>query len=129
METVWSTRLVRFAAIFGVVGTILGAHMAGAGSFAFRPVHAHVLVVGWLSLFAWGIYYRAFKVKASKLVSFQGWTGVIGATGLTVGLWMQYLQPFGDLKALNLAVYIGGGTVLLISFVLFLLITFQKENK
>lgn len=46
METVWSKRLIRFAAIFGLIGAFLGSHMAGAGSLAFRPVHAHILVFG-----------------------------------------------------------------------------------
>ncbi|HLR65386.1 MAG TPA: hypothetical protein VK075_08170 [Pseudogracilibacillus sp.] len=126
---IWSKRLIRFAAIFGLIGAVIGSHMAGAGSPAFRPVHAHILVVGWLSLFAWGIYYKTHAVKAAKLVAAQGWTGIIGTLGLTIGLWMQYLQPFGDSKAINLPIYIGGGTILLVSFFLFLLVTFSKEEK
>jgi len=126
---IWSKRLIRFAAIFGLIGAVIGSHMAGAGSPAFRPVHAHILVVGWLSLFAWGIYYKTHAMKAAKLVAAQGWTGIIGTLGLTIGLWMQYLQPFGDSKAINLPIYIGGGTILLVSFFLFLLVTFSKEEK
>ncbi|HIV74942.1 MAG TPA: hypothetical protein H9895_07700 [Candidatus Pseudogracilibacillus intestinigallinarum] len=130
METVWSKRLIRFAAIFGLIGAFLGSHMAGAGSLAFRPVHAHILVVGWLSLFAWGVYYKAFRIQASKLVSAQAITGIIGAAGLSIGLWLQYLQPFGDSKAIILPIYIGGGTILLISFLLFVIVTFvSKEQK
>lgn len=130
METVWSKRLIRFAAIFGLIGAFLGSHMAGAGSLAFRPVHAHILVVGWLSLFAWGVYYKAFRIQASKLVSAQAITGIIGAAGLSIGLWLQYLQPFGDSKAIILPIYIGGGTILLISFLLFVIVTFvTKEQK
>lgn len=124
----WSVRLVRIAAFLGLIGTILGAHMAGAGSYAFRPVHAHILVVGWLSMFAWGVFYKSFKVNATKLVSAQGWTGIIGSIGLTVGMWMQFLQPFGDIKALNLIVYIGGGVILLISFILFFLVTLRIQK-
>ena len=130
METVWSKRLIRFAAIFGLIGAFLGSHMAGAGSLAFRPVHAHILVVGWLSLFAWGVYYKAFRIQASKLVSAQAITGIIGAAGLSIGLWLQYLQPLGDSKAIILPIYIGGGTILLISFLLFVIVTFvSKEQK
>ena len=125
---IWSKRLIRVAAIFGLVGAVLGSHMAGAGSLAFRPVHAHILVVGWLSLFAWGVYYKTHAVKAAKLVAAQGWTGIIGSIGLSVGLWLQYLQPFGDAKAIILPVYIGGGTILLFSFALFVLVTFSKES-
>jgi len=127
MHDIWSKRLIRFSAVFGLVGAILGSHMAGAGSLAFRPVHAHILVVGWLSLFAWGIYYKAFRVRATKLMGAQGWTGIVGAAGLSIGLWLQYLQPFGDSKAIILPIYIGGGTILLVSFFLFLLVTFSGE--
>lgn len=125
---IWSKRLIRCAAIFGLIGAVLGSHMAGAGSLAFRPVHAHILVVGWLSLFAWGVYYKTHAVQASKLIAAQGWTGIIGSFGLSFGLWLQYLQPFGDSKAVNLPIYIGGGTILLISFALFVIVTFSKEK-
>lgn len=128
METKWSKRLIQFSAIMGLIGAVLGSHMAGAGSLAFRPVHAHILVVGWLSVFAWGVYYKAFRVKDSKLVSAQAWTGMIGSIGLSVGLWMSYLQPFGDSKAIILPIYIGGGTILLVSFFLFMLVTFIGKS-
>ncbi|HEU0227615.1 MAG TPA: hypothetical protein VFQ86_07750, partial [Arachidicoccus soli] len=73
------------------------------------------------------IYYQAFRVKATKLMAVQGWTGIVGAAGLSIGLWMQYLQPFGDSKAIILPIYIGGGTILLLSFFLFVLVTFSGE--
>src|SRR5690625_4001458 len=129
MNNVWSRRLIRTSAVFGLIGAFLGAHMAGAGSLAFKPVHAHILVVGWLSLFAWGIYYKTFQRRVTKLVSLQGWTAILGATGLSVGLWLRYVMPFGDIKALILPVYIGGGVILLISFALFLVVTFTGEEK
>ena len=87
MQAKWALRLIRVSAIFGLIGTVMGSHMAGAGSYAFRPVHAHILLVGWLSMFAWGIFYKNYKVKANKLLSAQGWTGIIGAIGLTAGMW------------------------------------------
>ncbi|ESU33393.1 hypothetical protein G3A_06520, partial [Bacillus sp. 17376] len=63
MEQTWSIRLIRFAAIFGLIGTFMGSHMAGAGDYAMRPIHAHILLVGWLSVFAWGIFYKNYKIK------------------------------------------------------------------
>ena len=117
------------AAIFGLIGTVLGSHMAGAGSYAFRPIHAHILLVGWLSLFAWGVFYRIYKVRAKKLITFHGWTAIIGAIGLTGGMWLQFLQPFGVNETFSLILYIVGGTVLLISFALFVVITFLTEKE
>jgi hypothetical protein len=131
MQEKWSLRLIRVAAIFGLIGTVLGSHMAGAGSPAFRPIHAHILLVGWLSLFAWGVFYRIYKVRAKKLVSIHGWTGIIGAIGLTSGMWLQFMKPFGVNETVSLILYIVGGTILLISFALFVIITFltEKERK
>ncbi|MFJ7933903.1 hypothetical protein [Sporosarcina sp. NPDC096371] len=129
MQEKWSLRLIRVAAIFGLIGTVLGSHMAGAGSYAFRPIHAHILLVGWLSLFAWGVFYKIYKVRAKKLVTLHGWTGIIGAIGLTTGMWLQFMKPFNVNETLALIFYIVGGTILLVSFALFTLITFMTEKK
>jgi hypothetical protein len=131
MQEKWSLRLIRIAAVFGLIGTVLGSHMAGSGSYAFRPIHAHILLVGWLSMFSWGVFYRIYKVRAKKLVAFHGWTAIIGAIGLTSGMWLQFMQPFDVNATLSLILYIVGGTILLISFAVFVIITFltEKEGK
>lgn len=129
MEKQWSLRLIRLAAIMGLIGAFLGSHMAGAGSYAFRPVHAHILVVGWLSVFAWGIFYQVFSVRAKKLVTFQGLTAIIGSVGLSFGMWLQFLQPFNVNEVFALIFYIVGGTILLISFALFVLVTFMVDKQ
>ena len=128
MQEKWSLRLIRISAIFGLIGTVLGSHMAGAGSYAFRPIHAHILLVGWLSLFAWGVFYQIYKVRAKKLVTFHGWTAIIGAIGLTSGMWLQFMKPFGVNETLSLILYIVGGTILLISFALFVIMTLLTEK-
>jgi hypothetical protein len=128
MQEKWSLRLIRIAAIFGLIGTVLGSHMAGAGSYAFRPIHAHILLVGWLSMFAWGVFYKVYKVRAGKLVAAQGWTAIIGATGLSTGMWLQFLKPFNVNETLSLILYIVGGTILLVSFALFVIVTFLAEK-
>lgn len=129
MQSKWSLRLIRIAAIFGFIGTVLGSHMAGAGSYAFRPIHAHILLVGWLSMFAWGVFYKVFKVRANKLIVAQGWTAIIGAIGLTAGMWLQFLKPFNVNDLFALLFYIIGGSILLISFALFVVVTFLTEKE
>lgn len=129
MQEKWSIRLIRISAIFGLIGAFLGSHMAGAGSYAFRPIHAHILVVGWLSVFAWGIFYKLFKVRAKKMVTFHAFTAIIGSIGLTAGMWFQFMQPFGVNETFSLIFYIVGGSILLISFVLFVLLTFLIEKE
>lgn len=129
MQEKWSLRLIRISALFGLLGTVLGSHMAGAGSYAFRPIHAHILLVGWLSMFAWGVFYKVYKVRAPKLITVHGWTAIIGAIGLTGGMWLQFMKPFGVNPTLALILYIVGGTILLISFALFVVVTFLTEKE
>ncbi|KKB37103.1 hypothetical protein [Bacillus thermotolerans] len=118
--------LVRFAAIFGFIGAMLGSHMAGAGSYAFRPVHAHILVVGWLSLFAFAMFYRVYDVpKASKLADAHVWSAIIGTVGLTSGMWLYNMKPLGLSETFTTVFYIVGGTVLLVSFLLFVFVSFK----
>ncbi|GKV66531.1 MULTISPECIES: hypothetical protein [unclassified Sporosarcina] len=128
LQDKWSLRLIRIAAIFGLIGTVLGSHMAGAGSLAFRPIHAHILLVGWLSMFSWGVFYKIYRVRAKKLLTIQGWSGIIGAIGLTTGMWLQFMKPFNINETFALIFYIVGGTVLLISFALFVIVTFTTEK-
>lgn len=125
----YSRTLLRFSALFGVIGAILGAHMAGAGSYAFRPIHAHMLVVGWLSLFAFAIYYQVFKQKDGILAKLHVWSSIIGSIGLTVGMWLRFLEPFQLPDTFTLIFYIAGGTILLISFVLFFLLTMFQQKQ
>ncbi|GAB3804846.1 hypothetical protein [Virgibacillus kimchii] len=119
-----SNSLIRVAAIFGIIGAGLGAHMAGAGSLQFRPIHAHILVAGFLTLLAWGIYYRMVKIRAPRLVSAHIYTAIIGSVGLTVGMWLEFMDPLPLPGIVNLLTYIIGGSILLISFVLFFATTF-----
>ncbi|WP_026909145.1 hypothetical protein [Paucisalibacillus globulus] len=125
-----SVLLLRFAAIFGVIGAILGAHMAGSGSYAFRAVHAHILVVGWLTLFGWAVFYKVFQTTNNLLSKIHVWSAILGSVGLTIGMWLYMVKPFNLPEGITLAIYIGGGVLLLISFIVFFLITlfYREEN-
>ena len=116
-----SKTLLRFSGIFGLIGAILGAHMAGSGSYAFRAVHAHILVVGWLTLFGWAVFYKIFQITETIWTKVHVWSAIIGSVGLTIGMWLYFVTLF---------IYIGGGISLLLSFLLFFLLTlFVKEER
>lgn len=127
----YSKILLRFSAIFALLGAFLGSHMAGAGSYEFLTVHAHILVVGWLTLFAWAIYYKVFTPENKMLSKLHVWTAIIGAIGLTGGMWFRYVGPFeiDTSGTFSLIFFIVGGTILLISFLLFLILTFMPTEK
>ncbi|MDN7227300.1 hypothetical protein QWY22_03495 [Planococcus liqunii] len=129
MEKTWSLRLIQFAAIFGFIGTFLGSQMAGEMDYSLRPVHAHILVVGWLSVFAWGIFYRVYTVKYKKLVAIHSVLAMLGAFGLTAGMWIYNLNPFNWNETLVMILFIIGGSLLLLAFLLFVVITFLTEKE
>ena len=129
MEKKWAIRLIRFAAIFGLVGTFLGSKMSGGLDYSLRPIHAHVLLVGWLSVFAWGIFYSIYTIKYKVLVTIQSILAMTGAFGLSFGMWMYNLNPFNLNETLVTIFFIVGGSLLLLAFALFVVVTFFIENK
>ncbi|GIP14959.1 hypothetical protein J40TS1_06010 [Paenibacillus montaniterrae] len=128
MEQKWSLWLIRYAAIFGLIGTYLGSHMAGSMDYEFRPIHAHILLVGWLSVFAWGVFYKLYTIKFKKLVTLHGWSAIIGSFGLTAGMWLYFINPFSWNETFVLVFFIVGGSVLLLAFLLFVILTFLTEK-
>ncbi len=116
------------SAIFGLLGVIMGAHMAGAGSYALRPVHAHVLVLGWLTLFSWSIYYKVFQPKSRVLSKWHVWSAIIGTIGLTVGMWFYMINPFDMAEGFTLVFYILGGVMIVFSYILFLILAITQDT-
>lgn len=121
--------LLRMSAIYAFIGAFLGSHLAGGGDYSVRPVHAHILVVGWLSLFAFATYYRLYQVPAaSKLAIFHVWTAILGSAGLTLGMWLYMAKPFALPETFTMVFYIVGGSLLLLSFLLFVFMTFKYSD-
>ena len=122
--------LLVFAGLFGVIGAVMGAHMAGSGSHAFRPVHTHVLVVGWLTLFSWAVFYKVFSIKNTLLTKIHVWTSIVGTTGLTAGMYLHMVSQVKMPDIAILIIYIGGGVAVLVSFILFFAQTllYNPEN-
>lgn len=121
--------LMRFAAIFGFIGVVIGSSMSGNMDYSLRPIHAHIVLVGWLSVFAWGIFYYVVPVKRLLFVKVQSIFGVIGAIGLTSGMWFYNLNPLNTNETFNMVFFIVGGTILLIAFALFIVITFFIQTE
>lgn len=121
----WAITLLRIAAIFGFIGVFIGSMMSGQENYAYKPVHAHVTLVGWLSVFAWGIFYYSVPVKKLIIVKVQALFGIFGAIGLTAGM---YFYNFYD-ETWAMVFFIVGGSILLLAFVLFILSTILVETE
>lgn len=121
----YSKWLIRTAVVFSIVGAILGSDMAGRQDYSLIPVHSHILVVGWLSLFAYGIFYYVFPTPEKlRIAKVQAVLALLG--GFLLPLGMLVYNKFDSL--FTTLVFIGGGTILLVSMLLFgFLVFFDKK--
>lgn len=74
------------AALAGLAGMGLGIYMGIAKDFTLAPVHAHINLVGWVTLSLYGLYHRGVARTDSRLAWVQVGSGALGFALLTSGL-------------------------------------------
>jgi hypothetical protein len=75
------------AMVYALAGMGLGIHMGIGQDFAAAPVHAHINLVGWVTMALFGLIHRAYPaLGASKLAWPQFWITQVGAILLVVGI-------------------------------------------
>ena len=62
-----SSLFLRFAIIFAITGMALGIYMGVAQDHSLTPVHAHINLVGWVSMFLAGLFYRAYPQMRNEI--------------------------------------------------------------
>ncbi len=113
------------AAFYGVVGILLGLHMAMSHDHAQMPTHAHIMVIGWLSFFVFGLFYGLYEETVSPLLArIHFWSAQTAFAGLVAGLGFLYgdRPEYEPLAAISALVYAA-------SFLLFTLIVFRALRK
>jgi hypothetical protein len=86
------------AVLAGLVGMAWGIAMAISHDHAAMPAHAHLNLLGWVSLFLFGIYYRLHPLL-DKTVAARAQVGAwaLGTGVLTVGVGMIHTgHPTGE---------------------------------
>jgi hypothetical protein len=77
----------RLAVLFVIAGMAMGIAMAATQDHAVMPAHAHLNLLGWVSLFLFGIYYeRRPALDASRLALIQVGLWALGTVILTVAV-------------------------------------------
>jgi len=108
-------RFIQIAVVYLVLGGILGLVMGISGKFTLVPVHAHVLLAGWLTLAMAGVVYHLSPLAAqTRLAKIHFWLHNLGLPTFMVGLAIM----LGGNEAM-LPVVAGGALVLLVGLVLF----------
>ncbi|MEO8925067.1 MAG: hypothetical protein ABI330_19960 [Caldimonas sp.] len=98
-------RLICIATVYLVLGACLGLYMGMTKNFALLPVHAHILVAGWLSLAMAGVVYRLYPAASgTRLAIAHFWlhnlelpTFMVGLAALATGYDVPALLPIGAL--------------------------------
>ena len=81
----------RAAVIMVVAGMIWGIVMGISGNHATFPAHAHLNLLGWVSLFLFGIYYHLHPaIDRDRLAFVQVWVWVAATIVLTAGVALIY---------------------------------------
>jgi len=75
------------AVLAAIAGMLWGLDMAISENHAAMPAHAHLNLLGWVSLFLFGIFYRLHpSLDATKLALAQVWVWIIGTVVMAVGV-------------------------------------------
>ena len=84
------TRFFRIAVIYAVIGMALGIYMAASQDFCLRPAHAHWLLLGWVSMFLYGVFYKLFSAAQNARAGWHWWIANIGLIVMVAGIVMIY---------------------------------------
>jgi hypothetical protein len=77
----------RLAVLFVIAGMAMGIGMAASQDHSIMPAHAHLNLLGWVSLFLFGIYYeRRPRLDASRIALFQVGLWSLGTVILTIAV-------------------------------------------
>ena len=117
--------LFRISVSLAVLGMAFGIFMGIKQNFAMAPAHAHLNLLGFVTMFLSALYYNAFPQAAtSRLAIYQAVVSVAGATLFPIGIASVLL---GGYARFELVVVVGALTVFL-GMVLFAVIVYRTAE-
>jgi peptidoglycan/LPS O-acetylase OafA/YrhL len=91
IEVKASSLSFRAAVLFVIVGMTWGIVMAISENHSAMPAHAHLNLLGWVSLFLFGIYYRLHpSLELTRTALLQVGVWIVGTIVLVVGVGLIY---------------------------------------
>jgi hypothetical protein len=121
----YGTWLIRIAAVYALIGALIGSDLAGRKDYTMIPGHAHILVVGWLSLFAYGIFYHVFKeIGMKRTAILQAWTSLLGGGLMPLSMLIYYRVE----NTFTTLFFIVTASVLLLAIILFTVLVFFDKK-
>jgi drug/metabolite transporter (DMT)-like permease len=107
-----------------IAGMAWGLHMAISDDHSAFPAHAHLNLVGWVSLFLIGIYYRLHPaLERARSAHLQVWSWLVGTVVMAIGVGLVHT---GTAAGEPLAA--GGSLIVFASALLFAWLLFRTER-
>ncbi|HYL71301.1 MAG TPA: TonB-dependent receptor [Candidatus Dormibacteraeota bacterium] len=86
-----SKRFIVWALTYAVAGLSLGIYMAASGNHGEIPAHAHILLIGFVVNFIYGIIHRLWLVRPNRaLATSQFFLHQAAAIVISVGLFLVF---------------------------------------
>ena len=112
------------AVVFVLIGMAWGIQMAASGDHSAFPAHAHINLLGWVSLFLFGIFYHLHPaLDASRSALVQVWIWIVGTAILGVGVGMVHT---GHANAEPIAAV--GSFIVLAAMLVFAWLVFRRDR-
>ena len=117
--------LFRISACLGLAGIGLGIFMGIRQDFTLVPVHAHLNLIGFVTLFLAALYYRVVpEAVRHPLARYHAAVGVAGAVLFPVGIACVLLGGHDRFEP----VVIAGALIVLLGMILFAAIVFRTSR-
>jgi hypothetical protein len=110
----------KLAVLFVIAGMAMGIGMAAAHDHSIMPAHAHLNLLGWVSLFLFGIYYKLNPALERSRVAFvQVVIWSVGTVVLTIGVAAIHLGYESAEPVTAMASFIVLAAMLLFAYLVF----------
>jgi len=114
--------LFRISVSLGLIGIVLGIVMGIRQDFVLMPAHAHLNLLGFVTMFLSALYYRVVpEAAASGLARYQAIVSVAGAVVFPIGIACVLVGGHDRFEA----VVVAGALTVLLGMALFAVIVFR----
>lgn len=118
--------LFRISVSIGLFGMLFGMAMGITQNFLLAPAHAHLILLGYVSMFLSALYYRAVPEAAtSRLAAAQAVVSVVGAVLFPIGIACIRL---GD-RTRFMPVLVAGWLTVVSGMLLFVVIVYRASGR
>jgi len=111
------------APVYAVIGMAFGIHLAMSGDYSLAPAHAHLNLLGWVSIAIYGAFYTLVPAAAEQvLAKFQVALAELGVVVMVPGIAIAITSRNEALAAV-------GSIIVLVSMLLFLAVVLRATGQ